>query len=176
MGLRLAQQTQHIGVTVDDPGGGGEQRAGTGKRGLQRLRLRGGERLKIIHPIGGGPRADAPKLVQLRRICGHDQLAAALVRQATFGQIGIERPAPRHAEAGHEAALRIVNPRMDHLAVAGRGLRAEARGFFEDQHLAPGQRQRAGHGQPHHARARDDAIDLFQVGLPRQSAPIFPAR
>ena len=166
MGLRIAQQAQHIGVAVDDAGGGGEEGADAGERGLQSLRLHRAQQLHILHAIDGGPRADACELLQLRRIGRHDQLAAAPVRQAALAEIFVERPAALHAEAGHEAAMGIIDARVDDLAVAGGCFRAEALGLVEDQHLASGDGERAGDSQPHHARARDDAINLFQAGLP----------
>ena len=47
-----------------------------------------------------------------------DQLAAVGMRHALRGAVGVERLAPRHAEPRHEAAGRVVDAGVDHLAVA----------------------------------------------------------
>ena len=117
------------------------------------------------------PFASARRLMpaSIASSCGvgrDDQLAAVDVRHALLGAVGVERLAAGDAEPRHEAAGRIVDAGVDHLAVARGGLGADAFGGFQDDHLAPGQRQRARHRQADDAGAHHDAIDPLQTSSP----------
>src|SRR6185312_1114106 len=96
---------------------------------------------------------------QLRLLAGDGELAEPAVRDAALAAIGIEAVAAGDAEARLEAPFRIVQPGMDDLAVARRGLRADPALLLEHQHLAPAPRQRPRHREPDHARADHHAFD-----------------
>src|SRR5579875_595458 len=102
----------------------------------------------------------------LVRVGGDDQLAAIVEGHAALTAISIERAPSRDAEPRHEAGRRIIDAGMDHLAVARGCFGADTLGLFEHDHLAPGQRQRARHRKPDHARPHHDALDAVHLPLP----------
>ncbi len=163
----ITLQAQHIGVAVNDAGGGREQRRRALQRGFHRQRIFPRQPAEVGDAIGRGAGADAVELLSLRVIGCHDQLAAIGVRDAAFRAIGIKLLPAGDAGAGHEAAGGVVDAGMDHFGVAGAGLGPDALGGIEDDHLAPRFGQRAGHGEAHDAGPGDDAIHL----LHRLSAP-----
>ena len=161
--FHVAQQAEHQAVAVDDAGGRRQQRGLAGQVRLQRQRLGLREQLQITHAVGGCALADGTQLVHLRRAGGDYQLAAAPVRDAAFGAVAVQKLFPLHAQPRLEGTLRVVDARVDHLAVARAGGGAEAFRRLQHQHLAPGQRQRARHCQADHAGADDHGIDLLRA-------------
>ena len=159
--FRVAQQAEHQAVAVDDAGGRRQQRGLAGQVRLQRQRLGLREQLQVIHAVAGCALADGTQLVHLRRAGGDYQLAAAPVRDAAFGAVAVQKLFPLHAQPRLERPLRVVDARVDHLAVARAGGGAEAFRRLQHQHLAPGQRQRTRHRQAHHTGADDHGIDLL---------------
>ena len=71
-----------------------------------------------------------------------------------LGAVAVEELLARDAEPRLQAARRVVDAGMDHLAVARAGLRADRIGALEDDHLEPGHRQPARAGEPDDARPR----------------------
>jgi len=94
-----------------------------------------------------------------------EQLAAAGVRHLVLGAEGIEQLLAAHAQGRAQAARRIVDAGVDHLAVAGAGLRADQLVLLQHHHLMAGDRQRPGDGQAHRAGADDDGFDVRGHGL-----------
>ena len=111
--------------------------------------------------IGRGARRDAAELPALCLAAGDDQLAAAPVRDAALGAIGVEHLAAGDAEPGLERARRVIDAGMDHLAVARADARAERALGFEQQHFAALRGEFARHGEADDAGADDGAIDFF---------------
>lgn len=74
-----------------------------------------------VEPVGGGRLAKRGEARQLRRLRGHDELAAAGVLHPMRVAEVIERPSTGHARPGLERARGVVDARVDHLAVARRG-------------------------------------------------------
>jgi glycine/D-amino acid oxidase-like deaminating enzyme len=97
------------------------------------------------------------------------QVADIAVEGAGVGfRVGAERYsadavviAAGHAEAGLEAAGRVIQPGVDDFTVAGTGFHAYCRMRFHHQHLAPGLCQPARHCQADHAGAYHHAIYLI---------------
>ena len=79
----------------------------------------------------------------LRRAGGDDELAAPRMRHAALGAIGVQAVLAGDAGARFERAGRVVDPGVDHLAVARAGLGADHAGRLEEQHLAARHRQLA---------------------------------
>ncbi|MNT31679.1 hypothetical protein D3C72_1675250 [compost metagenome] len=147
-------------MAVHDAGRWRHQRGGALQRGLQAHGLFARDVLQVVHAVGAGALRDALQLRGLLRAGGHDELAQALVRHAPFGAIRIEQVLAAHAEAGLEAARRVVDAGVYDFGVARAGAGADGLGGFRHQHLAAGLGQRAGDRQADHAGADDDAIDV----------------
>ena len=122
--FHVALQGEHQAVAVYDTRAGREQRGFAGQRGLQCLGLGGAEFLQVVHAVGGGLGHDAVERQHLLGAGGHDQLAQALVRHTALGAIGIQHVLALHAQPRLERACRVVNARVDDLAVARAGARA----------------------------------------------------
>src|ERR1700731_2820928 len=84
---------------------------------------------------------------------------------AMLTAIGIEPLAPRDAAARLQAALWIIQPAMDHLAVARGGLEPNRVGAFEDDDLTPSQGQGARRGEADHPGADHDPFDFVHPRL-----------
>jgi hypothetical protein len=91
---------------------------------------------------------------------GDDQLAASLVRQTALLQVAIEQLTARDTDAGLQGAGRIIDPGMDDLGIARRGLGADALGSLGDDDLASGQRQLAGNREADDAGPDHQTIDV----------------
>ena len=89
--------------------------------------------------------------LSLRR---HQQLAAARVRHVVLGAEGVEQLLAAHAQRGPQAARRIVDAGVDHLAVARARLRADQLVLLQHHRLVAGHGQRARDGQPDGTGAR----------------------
>ena len=59
-----------------------------------------------------------------------------------------------------EAACRVIEPAVDHLAVARGCLETDRVGLFEDDDLFPGERQRARHGKSDHPGSDNHRLDF----------------
>ena len=68
--------------------------------------------------------------------------------------------AARDADAGLQRAGRVIDPGMDDLGIAGRGLGADALGCFGDDDLASGQRQFTGDREADDAGPDHQTIDV----------------
>src|SRR6185437_1783833 len=66
-----------------------------------------------------------------------------------------------HAKLRLQGALRVVNPRMDHTAVARTGQHADLRKRFEHKHIAMRLRNSPGNRAADHAAANDYNVRLI---------------
>ena len=130
-------QRQHQRMAVDNAGAGRQQRRNTGQLGLQHLRLLGTEPFQIVHPVGCGLGLDGLQLRNLRRVCGNNEFAAALVGNAPLGAVGVQQLLACHTQARLQRTLRVINARMDHLAVAGAGARANRISSLQHNDFTP---------------------------------------
>src|SRR5262249_2634085 len=116
--------------------------------------------------------ADPLEEAELALIAGDDQLTEALVRHAALFAVPVEHAPPGNAAPRLEAVPGIINPGMDDLAVARRGLEADAVLALEHHDFAPGQRQSPCHREPddtgphHHAFHRLGHISAALAVLP----------
>src|ERR1051326_579284 len=94
------------------------------------------------------------------------------MRDAVLSAIGVEPFAAFDAAARLQAPLRIIEPSMDHRAVARRGLEPDRVGAFENDDLLPGERQGARRGETDNPGANDDCFDL----VPPTLAPVCRLR
>ena len=165
--LQISQKRQHQGMGIDDAGGGRPQCSDGANLRLHRRNLAGADDLQIMH---AGVRAAGPDGLEpadLRLVSGDDQLAAAGMGDASFGQIGIEPVLAGHAEPRLQRTLRIVEAGMDDLAVARGCLGADPFGGLDHQHLAPGQRQRPRDGEADDAGPDHHALDIRHAAEPQ---------
>ena len=77
-----------------------------------------------------------------------------VVRHAEF----IQQPVARNAVPGFQRAGRIINPRMNHAAVARARAHAQPWHLFDEKNIAPPPRNSARHGAPHNAAADDNDV------------------
>ena len=162
--LGVALQGQHVGVAVDDAGGGREQRRRAVQVGLHRDRLGGAQEAHALDAIGLGAALDLGQLLALGLVGGDDQLAAIAVRHAVLGAVGIEQAPAGDAGARHQAALGIVDAGVDDLGIARAGLGADAFGGLDDDDLTAGKGKGAGDGEADDAGADHNAVDGFERG------------
>lgn len=123
-------------------------------------------RAQILDAVLPGTPVDGLKTFGLGFIRGHDQFATAPVRHAARLAKFIKHPAARHAVLCLQRAGVVVDPCMDYLGIARACLLAKGSVFFEDQWLAPGQRQCAGDGKADYPRTDDNSIRFkdFHIG------------
>jgi hypothetical protein len=108
---------------------------------------------------------------------GQQQLADTLVRDVPLGAIAVQHGTALHAQPRLQAARGVVQPGVDHLAVAAAAMLANLAFRLANQHLAPGHGQLAGNRQAHHARAYHHAIHLLHYSRPAScSAASQPSR
>src|SRR6202035_438678 len=115
------------------------QRPGTGESWFERQSLGPGEECQF-HAVGARRRGDPGQLGK-PALGGDDELAAAPMGDAVLATEVVQALTTRDAQACLERAVRIVDAGVDHLAVARAGAGAEVRGRFENQYLAPLQRE-----------------------------------
>ena len=161
--FHVAQQAEHEAVAVHNAGRRRQQRRVAGQRGLQRAGFVGAEQPQVVHAVGGGALLNGAQFIDLRGAGGHDQLAAALVRHAAFGAVGVQLLLALHAQPRLERAGRVVDAGVNHLAVARAGAGAKGVGGLQQHDLAAGQRQRACHRQPNHACADHDCVHGLHI-------------
>src|ERR1051326_7527218 len=152
-------------MAVDDAGRGRQQSRDAVEFGLHALRLWRREPFEIVDAIGarrGLDLLDAGDLVVAGR---DDQFPEPGMRDAVLSAIGVEPFAAFAAAARLQAPLRIIEPAMDHLAVARRGLEPDRVGAFENDDLLPGARQGARRGATDNPGANDDCFDLAHPPL-----------
>jgi hypothetical protein len=152
-------------MAVDDSRRRRVERVRARKLGFQGARFVRADARDVGDAVGVRAGENRLERRQLRRIRRHDQLAAAPVRHAALGAVGVQALAPRDAGARLERARRIVDAGVDHLGVARAGVRADGVLGLEDHHLAAGERQRARHREAHHPGADDCGVDAIQVRM-----------
>ena len=116
--LRVALEREHEGVAVDDAGRGRVQGADAGERRFHREGLCCTDHREIVAAIGQSALPDLLDCLQLGRVARDHELAAAPVRNAMADAVGIKKLPALDAQTCLQASGRIVEPRMDDLAVA----------------------------------------------------------
>ncbi|MDT4842829.1 hypothetical protein FQZ97_767440 [compost metagenome] len=83
------------------------------------------------------------------------------MRNAALGAVRVKRLTPPHTQRGLERTKRIVDTRMDHLAVARAGAGPD-RGFtLEHHHLSTSQGKSACHRQSYNASPDNEGIHVL---------------
>jgi hypothetical protein len=116
---------EHQRVAVDDAGRRGDEAADRRKRRFDPAQLVGVDIFEIADAIGQRAPPASVEQGKLALLAGDDELAEPLVRHAALGAIGIKHLAPGAAGSCFEAALRVLDPGVDHLAKARRGLETD---------------------------------------------------
>ena len=160
MRFRLALQGQHVGMAVDDAGRRGQQGGDTRHLRLERARLCRGQLDQVLDAVGDRGLMDAGKLAELVGGCGDEQLRAALGRHAMALAEVVHLLLAFDAQPRAQAAGRVVNARVDHLAVARGGLGPDQVVLFEHQHLLAGHRQGARDREPDSAGPHNNRFDI----------------
>ena len=159
--FQITLKREHQGMAVHNACAGRVQRAHAVQSGLECQRLCTAEPLQISHCVGPRPLLNGFKAGELGRRGRDQQLAAATVGHTPLRAIGVKQRFTLHTQPGLQRASRVINARMDHLAVARTGARANGIGSLHHDHLAPSQGQRACHGEAHHTSADHDTIHGF---------------
>ena len=165
MRLGIAEVREHERVAVDDAGRGRVQRGDAAQLGLERERLLARHPHHVGDAIGVRLPLDFLQLRQLFFVGGDDQLAAAPVRDAVRDAVLVKKPVSLHAARRLEAALRVIDSRMDDFRVARAGVRADRILALQDDDFAARRSQGARHREADHARADDDRLYAFQVRM-----------
>ena len=102
-----------------------------------------------LEPLGAVRTSPGPQFFEyrkVRRFAGNDPLPHAPVWNAKPCATLVEHALPRHAELGLETSRRIVDPRVDHLGVAGSDPAGDPLCPLDDQYrpAAPGEFRGAG--------------------------------
>ncbi len=167
--LQIALQREHQAVAVDDARLGRQQCGRAVQRRLELPRLRGRKPLQF-DTVGGGLLARRLERGMLFRRGGHHQLAAAPVRHAVRNAEIVELRAPPHAQPRLQRTGRVIQTRVDHLAVARARTGADGVRALQHDGLQPAARQRASDRQPHHASTNHERIDSFHAHDSRNRA------
>src|SRR5215471_13326775 len=94
-------------------------------------RLRDGEPGEVVHAVGLGRGLDLLDAGDLVVTGGDDQLTERLMRHAVLATVVVKSVPALDAGGRFEAVLRIVEPAMDHLAVARGGFETDRVSLFE---------------------------------------------
>ena len=147
------------------------QSSHTVQRWLKALGFLGAQKTHIPHTVGMGFLSQAVQCLDLLRVGGHYEFAKAAVCNTAFLCVGIEHVSPLHTQLSFERALRVINARMNDLAVARAGTRANRVVGLQHQPLARmtgrGQHACTRCGQTHHACTNHHTIDSVH-NLPLQ--------
>ena len=166
VGLDVALQRQHQAVAVDDAGGGRDQRGDACQLGLERARSVAPDRLQIGDAVLRCRLPYGRELGPLALLRGDDELAAARMAHVVLGAEAVEQLLAAHAQPRPQAARRIVDAGVDHLAVARGGFRADQLVLLQNHQLVGGRGQRAGNSQSHHAGAHHDGFNVWRHATP----------
>src|SRR5262249_12406271 len=118
------------------------------------------EPLEIVDTVCVGPLPDPLDRGQIFVPTGHQELADLLMGYAVLSAVLVERAPALETEHRLQAAPGIIEPGVDHLAVARGGLGADPSLLLEDEPLASVERERTGDREAHHARPHNHALDL----------------
>lgn len=83
--------------------------------------------------------------------------------------VGVKALARSDAAAGFQAAGRIVQPAVNDLVVARRGLEPDCVGSFDDEHVQPGQGECSNSRKPDDAGTDNHAFNLVHYFPPSGS-------
>src|SRR5271170_2211211 len=159
-GLGVALIGQHQRMAVDDAGRRRQEGGGAAQRRFEAPDLGAAQPFEVVDTVRPCRRGNRFEPGDLGLVGGDDQLAEPGMRHPALMAIGIEPLAAGDTALRLEAARRVIDPAVDHLAVARRGLEPDREGALDDQHLAAGQRQRPCRGKTDQPGADDDAFDL----------------
>src|SRR5437899_13049829 len=115
-------------MAVDDPGRRREQRGDAVQLGFEPACLRRAQPFEIGDAVGPRRSLDLLDPGDLLLGGGDDQLAERGMRYAVLAAIFIEPPAALDTAPRLQAARRVVEPAVDHLAVARGGLETDRMG------------------------------------------------
>ena len=162
--LKLALQGEEVGVAVKDAGDRRDNGAGdTRAQGRFDLAHRGPvDDAELLDAIGLRPVDDALQAARLVAD-GHHELAAALHRDTVRIEISVKHSPAVHTVARLQAALGVIEPRMDHLGIARGGMHRDLVFGFQHDHFAARPGEGAGRRKADHAGADDDHICLETV-------------
>jgi hypothetical protein len=156
-------QREHQAVRVDDAGRRRAQRGAAIERRFERAHGLAVQPFEIVDAIGRGLRLHAAQGLVLRGPRGDHQLAQGAMLDAVLAAIGIQGLLAGHAQPRLERAARVVEPGVDHLAVARADAGADGVRRLEHDALAPAARERARHRQADHAGADHHRIDAVHA-------------
>ena len=142
------------------------QRADAGELRLQRARRVAADQFQAFDAVDVALLLDLLDLVELRRIGGHDQLAAFAVRHAVRDAEFVQHAPPAHAVASAQGAGGVIHAAMNDLAVARGNAGADGVRRLGHHHLVALVRGRARHRQTDYAGS--DHQDLHAGVLPRR--------
>ncbi|MCY1425539.1 hypothetical protein D9M71_413280 [compost metagenome] len=124
------------------------------------MRLAGIQPLQVIDAI-------APALLQqtlqrrvLLLVGGHDQLAEALIADATFVAECVEALLALHAQLSLEAAAGVIDTGVDHFGIARTDALANPSAGLDQDHFATAHGQGPGHRQAHYPGPDHHAVDI----------------
>jgi hypothetical protein len=117
-GLGVALEGEHQRVAVDDPGRWRKQRGGAAQRRFETPGRSGAQPFEVVDAIASRARRDRLEPGEFGLVGGDDQFPEPGMRYAALAAIGVEALAAGNTALRLEAALRIIDPAMDHLAVA----------------------------------------------------------
>ena len=174
--LEIAAQRQHVAVAVDDAGLRRAHGDEAGELRLQPPGRRAVDEVDALDAVDLRLLEDAFEPRDLALVGGDDELAAFAVRHAVRGAKVVQHPPPARAVIGALRAGRIIEPGVDHLAVARGRAGADGVGGLRDDHLMPGQRRRARDGEADDAGADDEDLHFSTCELPLDTNVISKIR
>lgn len=160
--LQVAAQGEQVAAGVEDSGLPRPDRRGAGERRLQTPRrgpVDGRKALDLVRDAAGEEIGD---LALFGGVGRDDQLLRLPVSDAARGKVCIEQATATDAQEVLEAAGGIIEPGVNHAAVAGRRAEADRPPGFEDDDRGAPPRHLDGRRQSDDARANDDRVEIGQ--------------
>jgi hypothetical protein len=151
--FEIAAQREHKVVAIDDTGFRRMHRRDAGERRLEALGHRGIDDLDAFHAVDLRLLVDRLEPSDFVGIGGDDELAAFAVRHAVRGAKIVKHAPSARTVIRAPRAGRIIKPRVDDLAVAGRDASADAGGRLRHHHVMSGDGSHPRDRQPDHARS-----------------------
>ena len=117
-GLGIALVAEHQRVAVDDPGRRRTECGGAAQRRFETLGGCATQPFEVVDAVLPCRRRDRFEAIEFGFVGGDDQFAEPRVRYAALAAIGVEELAALNTPLHLEASRRVIDPAVDHLAVA----------------------------------------------------------
>ena len=161
--FEIALQRKHQRMAVDDAARRRKQRRIAAQLGFERNRLCGAQQREIVDAVRACALHESFQRGNLFGRGRDDELSAATVGDAVRRAVRVELLASGDAQPGLQRPRRVVEPGMDHFAVARTGAGADSVLALDDERLQALPRKRARDREADDPGADHDRIDAVHI-------------